>query len=64
MYTLDSAIVWAALASSASALSAFLCASFCARFCASREREDVAAARASGACSVREQTCVRGIVQR
>jgi hypothetical protein len=47
MITLEEAMVAAALASAASALRAFLCASFSARFWASRERVEVAAARAS-----------------
>jgi hypothetical protein len=47
MITLLDAMVAACFASAASALSAFLCASFSARFWASRERVEVAAARAS-----------------
>jgi len=47
MVTLEEASVWACFASAASALRAFLWASFSARFWASRERVEVAAARAS-----------------
>jgi hypothetical protein len=47
MRTFEAEICCACLASSASALSAFLCASFSARLRASTERVDVAAARAS-----------------
>ena len=52
MITLLDAMVAACFASAASALSAFLCASFSARFWASRERVEVAAARAS-VCHIR-----------
>lgn len=48
MVTLEDESVWACFSSAASALSAFLCASFSARLRASRERVEVAAARASG----------------
>jgi len=47
MMTLEEASVAAAFCSSASALAAFFCASLAARFWASREREEVAASRAS-----------------
>lgn len=48
MVTFEEAIVCACFASAASAFRAFLWASFSARFWASRERVEVAAARASG----------------